>query len=431
MIVSIGIFIALAIAVILYQKKKLPEWCMRKNSRNIFLMLLGVNSLAAYLFYVDQQAEFMGEHARLERNNCGEGVRTEKLIAKTGGREIPITIELPERQYNGKELEKAFETAMKKLDGIILDKNKTFDEVRKDLHFPSRILDMPITVSWEVDNYEVINVFGELQTEALKEEGTIVQITGKLKYGEEERIYMRSANLFPPKLKGDEKIVAQLAGQVAEKEKEHPEQKQVELPETLEGKPVSWRRPEENRGYVILGLGLVGSILLILLEKETQKEEMKKKKKQMMIDYPEILNKFVLFLGAGMTVKAAWQKISSDYEKGKIMGKERFAYEEMAYTLREMQAGGSEKECYEHFGKRCEAVCYMRFGALLSQNLKRGSKGLADLLRLEAVNAFEERKRAAKKAGEEVGTKLLAPMFFMLTVVLVIVIVPAFLSMQF
>lgn len=242
---------------------------------------------------------------------------------------------------------------------------------------------------------------------------------------------MRSANLFPPKLKGDEKIVAQLAGQVAEKEKEYPEQKQVELPETLEGKPVSWRRPEENRGYVILGLGLVGSILLILLEKETQKEEMKKKKKQMMIDYPEILNKFVLFLGAGMTVKAAWQKISSDYEKGKIMGKERFAYEEMAYTLREMQAGGSEKECYEHFGKRCEAVCYMRFGALLSQNLKRGSKGLADLLRLEAVNAFEERKRAAKKAGEEVGTKLLAPMFFMLTVVLVIVIVPAFLSMQF
>ena len=53
-------------------------------------------------------------------------------------------------------MEKAFETAMKELDDIILDKNKTFDEVRKDLHFPSRILDMPITVSWEVDNYEVI-----------------------------------------------------------------------------------------------------------------------------------------------------------------------------------------------------------------------------------------------------------------------------------
>ena len=30
---------------------------------------------------------------------------------------------------------------------------------------------MPITVSWEVDNYEVINVLGELQTEALKGRG--------------------------------------------------------------------------------------------------------------------------------------------------------------------------------------------------------------------------------------------------------------------
>lgn len=431
MIVSIGIFMALAIAVVLYQKKKLPAWCMRKNSKSIFLMLLSVNSLAAYLFYVDQQAEFMGKHARLERNNCGEGVRTEKLIAKTDGKEIPITIELPERQYDEKELEEVFETAMKELDKIILGENKTFDEVRTDLNFSSKIPDMPITVSWEVDNYEVINVLGELQTEALSEEGTIVQITGKLKYGEEERIYMRSANLFPPELKGDEKIAAQLAEQVSEEEKAHPEQKQVELPGTLEGNPVSWRRPEEKRGYVILGLGLIGSILLILMEKETQKEELKKKRKQMMIDYPEILNKFVLFLGAGMTVKAAWQKISYDYERGKRSEKERFAYEEMTYTLREMQAGGSEKECYEHFGKRCEAVCYMRFGALLSQNLKRGSKGLADLLRLEAVNAFEDRKRAAKKAGEEVGTKLLAPMFLMLTVVLVIVIVPAFLSMQF
>ena len=36
----------------------------------------------------------------------------------------------------------------------------------------------------------------------------------------------------------------------------------------------------------------------------------------------------------------------------------------------------------------------------------------------------------AKRAGEEAGTKLLLPMFLMLAVVLVIVIVPAFLSVQ-
>ncbi len=52
------------------------------------------------------------------------------------------------------------------------------------------------------------------------------------------------------------------------------------------------------------------------------------------------------------------------------------------------------------------------------------------MLRMEAIQAFEERKARAKRLGEEAGTKLLAPMFLMLAVVLVIVIVPAFLSIQ-
>ena len=67
---------------------------------------------------------------------------------------------------------------------------------------------------------------------------------------------------------------------------------------------------------------------------------------------------------------------------------------------------------------------------MLTQNLRKGSKGLSELLRAEADQAFEERKAAAKKRGEEAGTKLLVPMFMMLSTVLLIVIVPAFLSIQ-
>jgi len=49
---------------------------------------------------------------------------------------------------------------------------------------------------------------------------------------------------------------------------------------------------------------------------------------------------------------------------------------------------------------------------------------------MESIQAFEDRKARARRLGEEAGTKLLLPMFLMLAVVLVIVIVPAFLSMQ-
>ena len=45
-------------------------------------------------------------------------------------------------------------------------------------------------------------------------------------------------------------------------------------------------------------------------------------------------------------------------------------------------------------------------------------------------NAFEERKAAARKLGEETSTRLLGPMFLMLGVVLMIIVVPAFLTIQ-
>ena len=99
--------------------------------------------------------------------------------------------------------------------------------------------------------------------------------------------------------------------------------------------------------------------------------------------------------------------------------------------MHEMKGGANEGECYERFGERCGLPIYRKFAALLSQNLRKGTKGLALILKQEADNAFEERKSLAKKLGEEAGTKVLIPMFLMLAVVLVIIVVPAFLSMGF
>lgn len=89
-----------------------------------------------------------------------------------------------------------------------------------------------------------------------------------------------------------------------------------------------------------------------------------------------------------------------------------------------------ESECYEAFGRRCESPVYRKFGMLLNQNLRKGTKGLTNLLQREAQEAFEERKNMAKKLGEEAGTKLMIPLFLMLAVVFVIVTVPAFLTIQ-
>lgn len=131
-----------------------------------------------------------------------------------------------------------------------------------------------------------------------------------------------------------------------------------------------------------------------------------------------------------MTAKRAWKRVVEDYGYQKDIWGERYAYEEMKRVCHEMESGVAESESYENFGRRCNIQVYIRFGALLSQNLRKGTQGLTQLLKVESVQAFEERKARAKRLGEEAGTKLLLPMFLMLAVVLVIVIVPAFLSVQ-
>ena len=131
-----------------------------------------------------------------------------------------------------------------------------------------------------------------------------------------------------------------------------------------------------------------------------------------------------------MIVRRAWKKMVDDYEEQKERWGTRHAYEEMKQTMYEMESGISEAESYERFGRRCNIQEYMKLGALLSQNLRKGTKGLSQILKIEAIQAFEERKARAKRLGEEAGTKLLLPMFLMLSVVLIIVIVPAFLSIQ-
>ena len=108
--------------------------------------------------------------------------------------------------------------------------------------------------------------------------------------------------------------------------------------------------------------------------------------------------------------------------------KKHYAYEEMVSTYYEMQSGISEARAYENFGKRCGESVYIKLGSMLSGNLQKGSEGLAKLLQEEADLSMEERRRMAKKLGEEAGTKMLAPMMLMLLIVLVILMVPALIA---
>ena len=368
----------------------------------------------------------------IDRNLYGEGSRKETYLVSVDGvlNSEKITVELEEQKYSAEQVQKMFSEAMDKLDEIILGENESKDFVTKNLKLPSSLEEYPIEILWEMNRYDVAEVNGKLIEENLSEEGTLLELRGHLRYQDQEAVYVTSVRVFPEQKVGKEKWLSDIQKSFQEAEAENREEKNVVLPKSVAGKEVSWKETKDPKGYIVLISGILIAGLLMFEEKQDEKEREQKRKQQMLLDYPEVLSKFAMLLGSGMTVKNTWNKIVQAYEEEKTPEKNRFVYEEMCLTSREMSGGVAEQEAYERFGKRCMLSSYMKFSMLLSQNLRKGSKGLSEVLKMESIQAFEMRKNEAKKRGEEASTKLLIPMFLMFAVVLVIVMIPAFLSIQ-
>ena len=200
----------------------------------------------------------------------------------------------------------------------------------------------------------------------------------------------------------------------------------VRLPTDVEGISVDWSIQRENKGIVVLFLGMAVAALIPISGRKRQEEQLRKREQEMLEDYPELVSKYLLLLNAGLSSRTVWERITSDYMRKR---RKRYVYEEMLLTMREMENGIVEEKAYERFGKRCRLLPYLRFSGVLVQNLQKGARGGLDLLEQEAITAFAERKEAAKRKGEEAGTKLLLPMFGLLGIVLVIIMFPAFYSL--
>lgn len=395
--------------------------------RNMILILLVSVVLALVVTIAgNREREFA------ERNSYGGGAKTEEYEVSVEGliENQKIQLDIPERVYTQEEVMEVFDTVMEKLDTIILGENESFDHVEKDLNLVSEVEGYPISIRWQMDSYEVLGVDGKIFKEKTTEKGTLVEICGILSYGEEEAMYVRTVCVYPETKTGDAAVLARVQELFDKQEALSREKINIALPDMLDGKEIRWKTPSDQKGLVILLLGAVFAIYLPVRERQKEKENEKQRREQLLRDYPKLVAEFALLIETGMTVKHAWEKLLLQYENQSRYGRERVLLKEMKETCREMQGGIPEAESYERFGKRCAVSEYRKFGALLSQNLRKGTKGLASLLRVESVQATENRKNRAKRKAEEAGTKLLVPMFAMLGIVLVVVIVPAFWSMQ-
>lgn len=386
------------------------------------------------LFYRGGENE---EIKSLKRPGYGEGDRKEELAVQIEGQSEKqiLEIRIQEQGFTEEEKQEIFRSAVEELEKVLPGENSSLDQVQKPLFLPQSLRNGMVAVSWMTIPYGMIGDTGELLGTA-DENGTLVELQGTLSCAGEERIHSLYARVYPPELTEQEQFTQSILQQVELADQKDSHTKILKLPEQVNGRNLIWSSISENPCVKILILTAMAVVsVYILMDQEVHKKA-EWRKNQLLLYYPDFMWKMTMLLGAGLSIRGAFTRISGEYlrekkESGLSGAKEKeicYLYEEITYTCFEMQSGIPEAQAYERFGKRCQLPEYIRLGTVLAQNLKKGSKGLLAMLETEAETSLNDRKHHARKIGEQAGTKLLLPMVLMLGVVLAILMVPAFLS---
>ena len=423
--------------VLIAVAKKRDAWRIYLvNKIALLFCLLSLGSIFAIIIEISSQGNTTpAELGFIKRNAYGMGGITPNLKVRIGNNneELDIQLQIYEQKYSKEEIEKIFNEIILELDNIIVGENESLNEVRKNLNLITSYSSYPVTLEWALDPYKGMDISGALIENEIAKEGTLVRLNVTLAYETYKKEHSIDVRLLPQIKTKEQLTVEKILVSASEANRGREEEEDFQLPYTLEGETLVWTREEQKNGLVIFFIFSVCAILIFIGKDYDLEGQIKKRRKQLTLDYPKIVGKLHILLGAGMTIQGAFTKIAFDYEtKKQELGKKawRYAYEEMLTISYEMQSGASEGTCYEHFGERCREVFYIKLGVLLSQNLRKGTKNMSDLLEEEMKNTLELRKNLAKKLGEEAGTKLLFPMILMLFVVLVILIFPAILAFQ-
>ena len=383
---------------------------------------------------VQGQSGVLQEGNRVPRNGYGQGGETYSLVVDgLGEEELSLTFPVGEREYTEEEAARVFPRAFEELLAAVPGGNASLGEVRENLYFPASLDEYGIRVSWQSGNPQVVDSFGEVHNSQVAEDGQEVEISASLSSGAFRREYSFSVLVLPPLYTEEERRELAFLGYLEELDEGQRGSEFFSLPETFEGAPITYREERTTDNYVILLLGIAAAAAVAYREKDGEAKERKKRERQMLLDYSEIVSKLTVYMGAGMSAKGAWRLIAGEYEEAVRAGRRkiRYAYEEMCRTLYQMQSGMPEGRAYRLFGDRCGLRQYQKLAALLEQNMRTGTRGMRQLLEEEMALALVQRKDLAKRQGEEAGTKLLLPLFIMLGIVMVMIVVPAWMSFQF
>ncbi|MDO4804393.1 MAG: type II secretion system F family protein [Lachnospiraceae bacterium] len=395
-----------------------------RDVRTAILVIFAANAFAA-LITLSTRLNNTAEAGYLLRDGYNGLPYTENLELSISGEEKPVEIVVEPRTYTDAEKEEILDRVVIRLRALALGEERA-DHVAHDVKFVDSYEDTPIVISWTTDRPDILDWDGKI-CEGIPEGGTNVVLAANVEWGDLEREVTIPITVYPKELSETEAFRRKVNDAVDSVNS--TEEEKLYLPGEIEGETVTWRSAMDGSGPAVLFIGLLFAALFLYSKIQNREIEAMKRREELLYDYPLLVNKLVLLLSAGMSMRGAFEKIAGDYQNSVSQGGEkREGFEEIVRLCGEMNKGVAEIDAYRNLGARSAEPKYRTFSTLLVQNMRKGSGELTRQLAREAEEAFEERKKRARILGEQAGTKLMFPMMLMLMVVFAILIVPAMTS---
>lgn len=402
---------------------------MKKKKKQIpkaYLLILLMECMGVFLWGVEWYQSGPGFDGTLYRKDTGEGDYTETIEVETKGYAGDVEVLVEEKKLSEEEADHLLQQAVEEVDATFLGENQNLEQICKDVVMKDSYQKGLVEAEWTLDDYTYVTGEGKIQREELSE-SVLVNAAVTLSYESYQQIYQFSFLVLPPE-KGTEESIQRDLGKVIQQQS--AEEEVVELPDTLQGQQIHWKKKKEGKG---VGLCILGAVAMLLIPYGERKEKEKAKRQQLESqkrDYPLLIDELSLLLSCGMGLAEAAGKITARYEKRKKRTRTvQEGFELWSHFYYEMKDGVSEYKAVEHLGKYTDLKEYRKLSLLLLQNQKQGGGRMLQQLEQEQLTSYEMRKNLAKKEGEEASVKLLFPMIGMLGVVLVILLLPALMTL--
>lgn len=394
------------------------------NLKNSLAVAITGLLLGGILLFADAGKE--KNELTVVRNSYGEEETTYTIRyqdADDNWQELPLIVEAV--QYRDAELESVFQAAFQYLEKTILGSNAQAEQIQTDLNLITNVPESGITVRWSSDNYEILDEKGVVHNEGLTEV-QVVNLKAELQYEEVQKSKEYRLIIYPKELTEADIQRQELLAELTSIAQEHVYEKEFTIPTQLQGVKLRLNSSIASRGIILIIMGIGMAVLLWLRQQENLQTQRKRQQKELQREYAGMVNQILLYIGAGTTIKGAFERILLQYEKRpEVKGA---LYRNLLIMQNEMHAGISQGQAYLNMGRRTGLLSYIRLTTLLAQQIQKGSSNLTLQLEQEQHAAFEQRKEQAKKYGEEAGTKLLFPMIILMVISMILVVGPAVLN---